>query len=223
MPSLEKWLSSHFDVGPTHLAGRDILEIGCGRGGFCVFAALNGADRVVGIDLNQKLIDSCQKNVGTHYPQLQDKIEFYPHALSHLEHEKFVFVFSKNVFEHVDDLPDLLQQIKCRLKQNGRVYASFGPLWTSPFGDHRRFHRKLAKTSGYSCPQFIFPWSHLIISKSRFVRIINYLSQNDTIDSTYSGINKLSYSEYLSILKNSGFSITELGINKTQTLSAPHN
>ncbi len=43
---------------------------------------------------------------------------------------------SDAVFEHCRDLPAVLAETKRILKIGGRVYASYGPLWWSPGGDH---------------------------------------------------------------------------------------
>jgi len=40
------------------------------------------------------------------------------------------------VLEHVKDLPYFVGNVKKVLKKNGLFYASFGPLWFGPCGDH---------------------------------------------------------------------------------------
>ncbi len=55
-------------------------------------------------------------------------------------HEKyrnfFDYVISEAVLEHVKDLPVFLDGTKKFLKKDGHFYASFGPIWYGPGGDH---------------------------------------------------------------------------------------
>ena len=48
----------------------------------------------------------------------------------------FDIVISDAVFEHVNNLPKFIGQIKSFLKDGGLMYASFGPVWYGPSGDH---------------------------------------------------------------------------------------
>lgn len=48
----------------------------------------------------------------------------------------FNFIVSDAVLEHVKNLPDFINQSKIFLKNNGIFYASFGPIWFGPCGDH---------------------------------------------------------------------------------------
>lgn len=223
LSTLDKWIKSRFNLTSTDLRNKEVLEIGCGKGGFCVYAALAGASRVVGLDLDEKLIAPSRQNIHQYYPELESNIELKSLELKQYNRGTFDMVFSKNAFEHVEDLEEMLEEIKHRLNPNGRLYASFGPLWNAPFGDHRRFHRKLFKVSGRKIPQIVFPWSHLIIPESTFVRWINRSSSIEPITSIYAGINKRSFSDYDSAFKNSGLSIIKFEKNKSHLTSKIFN
>ena len=46
------------------LRGKDVLDLGCGYGWHCKYAAENGAKRVLGIDLSQKMIAEAERRNG---------------------------------------------------------------------------------------------------------------------------------------------------------------
>ncbi len=48
----------------------------------------------------------------------------------------FDFIISDAVLEHVKNLPQFLEDSKKFLKKDGIFYASFGPIWYGPGGDH---------------------------------------------------------------------------------------
>jgi SAM-dependent methyltransferase len=48
----------------------------------------------------------------------------------------FDLIISDAVLEHVKNLPEFLKKSKSFLKKDGLFYASFGPIWYGPGGDH---------------------------------------------------------------------------------------
>ena len=67
------------------------------------------------------------------------EIEFHQATLedhSFLENESIDFCASDAVFEHCQDLKAVLQEAFRILKPTGSLYASYGPLWFAPGGDH---------------------------------------------------------------------------------------
>lgn len=60
-----------------------------------------------------------------------------------------------DVFEHVADLPAVLQRMRHMLAPGGHVWASFGPPWYHPKGGHI-----------FS----VFPWAHVIFTEATFMR-----------------------------------------------------
>ena len=43
-------------------SGKTVLDLGCGYGWHCAFAAQQGAVRILGIDLSGKMIEEAKKN-----------------------------------------------------------------------------------------------------------------------------------------------------------------
>lgn len=50
--------------------------------------------------------------------------------------KSFDFIMSDAVLEHIKNLPEFAENSKKFLKDEGIFYASFGPLWYGPGGDH---------------------------------------------------------------------------------------
>jgi SAM-dependent methyltransferase len=112
----------------------------------------------------------------------------------------FDYIVSFSAFEHIIELDKVLDAMKNNLKSKGRIYVGFGPLWNSPFGDHRR-----TKT--------IIPWGHLLFSESLLITKLN-LFREKKINSIYDlGLNKLSLSDYRRMFRNSGLQVKNFKIN----------
>ena len=90
----------------------------------------------------------------TNYPELIKKIEFFNLKLSdfHWFH-RFDYIFSKDTFEHILNLPKMLDAMKECLKPCGQIFVGFAPLYNSYYGDHMLTNS-------------ILPWFHLIIPES---------------------------------------------------------
>lgn len=119
----------------------------------------------------------------------------------------FDIVGSDAVFEHVRNLDDVLRESHRVLKQNGLLYASFGPLWHCFGGDHISGHDRIS--SGYN---------HLLLRRQDYLR---YLADaGDFIHSEHDGrtwvendlFSYLKIDEYLTRLTDTGFSALHLGV-----------
>jgi phthiocerol/phenolphthiocerol synthesis type-I polyketide synthase E len=54
-------------IGSTSVDSRDVLDIGCGRGGLSLVMASEFGARVTGVDLSSLAIDFCRANHGSHH------------------------------------------------------------------------------------------------------------------------------------------------------------
>jgi len=109
---------------------RDILEIGCGNGGF-IEGFSSHSDKCVGFDL---------KNLNWE----TDKVKFYSldvfdEKLSEKIDSRFDLIILRDVVEHLDNkkMDILFDQIKLLLKDDGAVLITFPPFY-SPFGLHQQ-------------------------------------------------------------------------------------
>jgi GT2 family glycosyltransferase/SAM-dependent methyltransferase len=134
--------------GTFDLAGKSVLDVGCGRGAVAIEAARRGARRVVGVDL--RIAPQTRKLVADE-PELSGRIELLATdgTLRELGPETFDVVLSKDSFEHYAD-PESLVFTFVRLLEPGGVLAiGFGPLWRGPTGGHIEYVTPV-------------PWAHLL-------------------------------------------------------------
>ena len=155
-----------------------------------------GAARVVGVDLNERLIRFAQQNLQRNYPELADRVEFHCIDIADLPEGDFDLMTSKDTFEHVMDLPKVLRDMRERLKSGGRLYAAIGPLWNSPFGDHDTVKRLIGVN---------LPWAHLWIPD----RVVLQATAKRLGSPVHSyrdlGMNMLAFRDYRRIIHDAGF------------------
>ena len=186
-----------------------IVDLGCGHGSMSVYLASLGAKKVIGLDLNDELIHFAEYNLHNNFSHLSTKVEFRVQDINQMAESDIDFFISKDTFEHVIKLDQVLDEMKKRLKSGGMIYAGFGPLWKSPFGAHGRY--EMIKV----------PWIHLIFNENYYIDRLNRNKPgNDLINSTYDlGLNKLTLADYLNIFNRSGLSIKYLEINRVEKMA----
>jgi SAM-dependent methyltransferase len=186
------------------LTGKTTLDVGCGHGSLCVNMALSGAKKVVGVDINTDLINFAKENLKTNYPQLLEIVEFYAVDLNdYSKEEHFDYIVSKDSFEHIIDLPSMIEAMKLRLKPGGMIYTGFGPLYNDFYGDHKRTECKI-------------PWRHVICSDEKIIRRLNKTRQVPIQSIFDLGLNKLSLADYRRIFKESGLKIVFFKVNQSE-------
>lgn len=107
------------------LRGLTVLDIGCGSGGITLsLAADYGAARVIGIDVEQPVLDKARRRARDR--GLEDRVEFTridPGPLPFPD-QSFDIVFSKDAMIHIPDKEALFQDIFRLLRPGGRLLAS---------------------------------------------------------------------------------------------------
>lgn len=142
---------------PPDVTGRQVLDVGCGRGVLSLRLAQGGASRVLGVDLDAAAVARARAGVDAFFPQVADRVEFLAADVGDLGvDQRFDLAVSKDAFEHIADLPAVLATLHRVLEPGGRLYAGFSPLYHSPFGDHGRTGLRV-------------PWAHALLPRRAVV------------------------------------------------------
>jgi SAM-dependent methyltransferase len=214
---LDEWFEPH-----GGLAGKDVLEFGCGEGTVALGLALQKKpSRVVGVeilDVFEQCFPLAQENLGLHsLPKNLELHQIVPgQDLSHFG--MFDCIYSWSVFEHVtqDLLPVVFKGIKSVLKPNGTMLLQISPLYYSCYGSHLS-------------PWIPIPWGHLTLQNDVFYQHLMSAEEtpNDVrsawavyipIDAkreierrilweTYSTLNKVTAPQLARIINGSGLKI----------------
>lgn len=107
---------------------KKVLDLGCGYGWHCKYAANHGAASVLGIDISHKMLNIAkQKNK-------DEKIEYQCIAMEDLDFKEASFdvIISSLAFHYVKDFESLANNISKWLKQGGEfVFSVEHPVFTS--------------------------------------------------------------------------------------------
>ena len=178
-----------------------VLDIGCGHGRICIDIAALNATKVIGLDISSARIKFAQENLHTNYSCYSDVVSFENIDLRDYDSKaKFDYIVSKDSFEHIIDLDAVLKEMSKRLKQGGRIYIGFAPLYNSPFGDHKR-------------TEAIIPWGHLMIPQSVLLKKVSKKRGKKIESIADLGLNKMSFKQYQELFENSGLSIVYFRVN----------
>lgn len=132
----------------TTIAGKVVVDFGCGDGVEAVEMAQKGARRVIGVDIREDLLWAARQKALD--AGVQDTCLFASST-----NELADIVVSLDAFEHFGDPAEILRTMNTLLNPNGEVLVSFGPTWYHPLGGHL-----------FS----VFPWAHLIFSERALIR-----------------------------------------------------
>ena len=183
--------------GRPAFENKTIIDVGCGHGSLCIdIVTSTPSSRVIGIDINADLIDFAKWNLHVNYPALESCVEFHCIDVRQLQIFEVDVVLSKTSFEHILDLDEVLAAIKMRLKDGGRLYTGFMPLYHSPFGGHPRIHDSL--------PFPWLPWLHLMVSENFILKRVNLRRKKPVLSFNELGLNKLSVSDFWHLFYDSG-------------------
>lgn len=135
-----KIILSHLEeVGLLHkLITEDnvICDLGCGDG--IMIASLNEmlGTNAIGLDYNEVNLPNLKSNFNHYNMNLNDKnLKFFT-LENYNDKNKFDFILSWSVVEHVENLENYIQDLKSMLKDGGIAYIQTWPLWNSAYGHH---------------------------------------------------------------------------------------
>lgn len=110
------------------MQGKCVLDLGCGYGWHCKFAAQNGAARVLGIDLSRKMIEQAKaRNMGEVIEYRLCGIEAYEYP-----EKTWDIVISNLALHYIEDIEQIFQKVHRTLKPQGVFLLNIEhPVYTS--------------------------------------------------------------------------------------------
>jgi ubiquinone/menaquinone biosynthesis C-methylase UbiE len=143
--------------GANPLAGTRILDIGASPHGYAMEHCLRlGVREYVGIGLDIAETSSITTQYGHG-------------SLTYMNAESLAFddgafdsIVTMSTFEHIGNLSGALSEFRRVLKPNGRVLASFEPVWTCSYGHHLHHFGEISNA--------VPAWAHLLWSKEEMYR-----------------------------------------------------
>lgn len=108
--------------------GKRVLDLGCGYGWHCIYAAENGAEYVLGTDISEKMLKVAAEKNG------HESIEYRCAAMEDLKFadSSFDIVISSLAFHYIKDFPPLVKNINRFLREGGNfVFSVEHPVFTS--------------------------------------------------------------------------------------------
>ena len=190
------------------IAGKDILDFGCGLGYQCVAMALHGARRVIGVDILEENIDFGKRLALKH--KVTGKTEFFQNS-QQIADEKFDLIISQNCFEHYNDPLGVLRLFDSLSLESGKILITFGPLWLSPYGSHMHFFTK-------------FPYINILFSEKTVMNVRRHYRDDgaNTYEEVEGGLNKMTIAKFEGIVCASGLRVDylkKLGVRNLNLLT----
>ena len=183
------------------VAGKRVLDIGCGHGAMSIDLAQQGAE-VVGVDPDTTLIEWAKHNLSENHPQLASRVTFLAHESTALRSDdRFDLAVTKDTFEHVADVDVLLVDLRGRLHRDGELWAGFSPLYFSPWGDHGRTGLRV-------------PWAHALLPRGLVYRAARRVSGRSVNDLTDIGLNGLTPAAFRHSVAQAEMTVLSISYNR---------
>ena len=111
------------------LRGKQVLDLGCGFGWFCRFAAGEGAASVRGVDVSEKMLERARRETGdSRITYERADLESYAPPTG-----TFDLAYSSLAFHYLSDLAGLFARLHPALKPGGALVCSVEhPIMTAP-------------------------------------------------------------------------------------------
>ena len=197
--SLRKILNKKFPI-----KNKTILIAGCGTGKDVLSWAEYMPKKIIGVDY-------------FNYKRAWNKIESMTEcdiewqqanlsSLQKIDNQSIDIIGSDAVFEHINNLDEVLREFNRVLKKGGVLYATFGPLWNTWGGDH---------ISGYDGLGQGF--NHLLMSKDNYQKYVDMkgsYQHSEDDGRTWMENDLFSYlkpEEYIDMLNKNGFNCIYVG------------
>jgi SAM-dependent methyltransferase len=140
-------------LGPDLLSqakDKIVIDFGCGYGYEAIDLVHAGATHVYGLDIRDKVLQHARRLADA--AGLSQSCTFTTRIPPETRADVIVSI---DAFEHFEDPAATLVIMHRLLRDDGKLFVSFGPTWYHPLGGHV-----------FS----VFPWAHLIMSERALIR-----------------------------------------------------
>lgn len=113
--------------------GRRVLDLGCGYGWHCIWAAEQGAASVLGTDLSEKMLAVAREKIQGH-ADLSGRIQYRRAAIEDLDlpENSFDLVLSSLALHYVEDYNGVVERVRRWLRPGGMfVFTVEHPVFTA--------------------------------------------------------------------------------------------
>lgn len=172
----------------SRIAGKEVLDLGCGDGAHVLALAAHGAAHATGLDILPAFHLAERTAIARGYP-----VSFIGAATTALPDAAFDVVFSHDSFEHFDDPAHVLAEMVRLTRPGGRLMIKFGPPWRNPWGRHMSGTIRRDR-----------PWIHLIVPERSIMRV-HSVYHDQPISEHYAdlpgGMNKMTVGRFQRLLQ----------------------
>jgi SAM-dependent methyltransferase len=172
------------------IRGRRVLDFGSGHGRQSVALACRGAAEVVGVEIDERGIDSGRMLAAAH--GVADRTHFV-REIAAAERGRFDVCISLNSMEHFREPLRMLQLMRSSLQPDGVLLVTFAPPWYAPYGGHMTYITRV-------------PWVHLIFPE-RTVMAIRSRYRSDgakRYEDVTGGLNRMSLARFERLVREAG-------------------
>jgi SAM-dependent methyltransferase len=188
-----EFLRHAFKNFEREIAGKRVLDFGCGYGQQTVAMAKSGAKYVVGLDINQKFLQRGRDLAAQH--GLNGHVEFAD-KLEERRRGSFDLVISQNSMEHFVRPVEVLEIMKAALNPAGKLLITFGPPWFAPYGSHMQFMTRV-------------PWINLLFDETTVMNVRNRFRRDGAMryEDVEGGLAKMSVAKFERLVSQCGMKI----------------
>jgi SAM-dependent methyltransferase len=170
------------------VAGKEILDFGCGTGYQSVALARMGAKHIVGFDWDKSFVEEAHQRANQ--LGLAGKVDFCAGRFDDSLRGRFDVVISQNSMEHFIDPAGVLNQMKQALKKDGVIFITFGPLWFAPYGSHMDFFVRI-------------PWLNILFDENTVMTVRSHFNNDGATTYNGAGLSMMTVEKFEALIRKS--------------------
>jgi len=186
----------------AELAGKTVIDFGCGEGKESIELAQSGVARVVGLDIREAALETARQRAAA--AGVGERCAFSTRAAEPVD-----AIVSLDAFEHFADPASVLRTMHALLRAGGFALIEFGYPWLRPYGGHL-----------FS----VFPWAHVIFSERALIRWRSDIRSDGAtrFSEVEGGLNRMTVRRFERLVYESPFHAEWLELVPIRRLAAIH-